>query len=122
MPKQRTYTWFVADPCSITQKYILSVSKCSETEISVDKLCADGKQRNLWQVSSETRNYLVQQKRVDRLRFKVFCQENNGKIREVPKWLLERRACATQYSGAAARLIKKQLARQTQPELPNLSA
>jgi len=122
MPKQRTYTWFIADPCSVTQKYILSVSAWTETETSMDRVCADGKSHNLLQISSETRNYLVQQKPIDKLRFKVFCQEGSGKIREVPNWRLKQLAGATQFSGNAARLIKKQLARRAQPEFPNLGA
>lgn len=74
-----TYTWYIEPLNDFTNEY-LSRELPAENALR-DKLCSDGKQRNLWQCSDYRFVTYVKKSNVP-LKYKVFVKEGNGKIRE----------------------------------------
>lgn len=80
MTQERKYKWFIEPLNDLTNN---AVAEFLQTDnIHYEVLCGDGKKRNLWGCSVSNVLHLWRS-RSDEIVFNVFCQEGNGKIRNV---------------------------------------
>lgn len=83
------YIWFVQPMDKDTNDVV--GRQCHEDDFCHEIRCEDGECRDLWKCTREVMSALVASRRTMRLKFKVFCQAREGKIRDVSFLFLKKR-------------------------------
>lgn len=77
--RERKYTWYIEALDSYTNMVVATVVG-ADTNFS-QKICADKRRRMLWEVAPSLLTYIKRSKGDLKLKFNIFVQEGNGKIR-----------------------------------------
>ncbi len=78
--KKRKYRWYLEPLDSRTNSII--AGELPEENAHRALICQDGVPRNLWECPEDFFHVVARSAKSINLKFKIFCQEGNGKIRE----------------------------------------
>ncbi len=98
MAKARIYAWFVEPSDSHTNEVFSR--EISEENLNRDIVCEDRRRRTLWACDNQTVSMFWRSRQDLKIRFKIFCQEGNGKIRECTFLFFKRQGAKKQKASA----------------------
>ena len=81
MAKKRIYLWYLEPIGAWTNGVIARC--CAKEDFLSEVICADGRRHSLWRCAEEVRDAVVASKIILELKFRIFCREGNGEIRNV---------------------------------------